>query len=55
MSFAGKLVMMEEKRGRGVGFQSNLALYNHNKNYTKDFSTRFNSIDASSEKNNNKN
>jgi hypothetical protein len=51
LSFAGKLVMIEEKRGRGVGFESNSAMATHSKKYTKDLQQRFNSIDTTSEKN----
>lgn len=36
LSFAGKLVMIEEKRGRGVGFETNSAMATHSKKYTKD-------------------
>lgn len=49
LSFAGKL-MMDEKRGRGVGFEAHSALNTHKK-YNKEFQQRFNSIDTTSEKN----
>ena len=51
LSFAGKLVMMEEKRGRGVGFENHSAMATHSKKYNKELQQRFNSIDTTSEKN----
>jgi len=51
LSFAGKLVMMEEKRGRGVGFEGHSAMQTHNRKYSKELQQRFNSIDTTSDKN----
>lgn len=43
--------MMEEKRGRGVGFENHSAMATHSKKYSKELQQRFNSIDTTSEKN----